>query len=360
MRILTTTKTFFALFSLLLAIEQVVATAAAPKPTNHSGNTTTTTGDTTSKNQRHHRHRRVLSSSSPDYYDSMRSVWGSPPTDALHPQYQVSTEENSGIYQVQWNTTTGTDSTGTAHNNNNSNNAFRLAEIKAFLRFATNDKVVPALRNEAFAVLLAMRHFNSQTASTTGIRSATGSTPHPVLRGSSNNNSSSGSLAEYPDFLAKCNVKLTLELFDGQHNARRSTQLFSQAIRQTTTTNGDTSSSTTSPTSLTNPPIAAVIGGTYSSETMPLAIYTGTYNIPHLSASATSNVFDDKELYPLFGRTNTNTIGEAAVAARFFELIGSTHVAVIFGTVRMSNKSNNNCVNYFVFGFTVETRRFSC
>jgi len=43
--------------------------------------------------------------------------------------------------------------------------------------------------------------------------------------------------------------------------------------------------------------------------------------------------FDSKLQFPLFARTVSSSIGEAAVAVEYFKSIGSTHVAILFITV---------------------------
>jgi Receptor family ligand binding region len=218
---------------------------------------------------------------SPDYFDILRS--NSTDGDVL---MSVTRGKNSSVYKVVFAEEQATVT-------------FRLAEIKSFLRFALQGEFIPALVNEAFAVLLAMHHFNNMQER-----------GHPIL----------GDQVTSDAALSSCDIRLTMELFDSQQSATVATQTFSSVMRR--------------PQSLQTPPATVVVGASISSETMPLAVYTGVNFIPQVSASATSTIFDDKEQFPLFGRTTTNTNGEAAVAARFFHSIGSTHVAIIFGTVR--------------------------
>jgi hypothetical protein len=61
-----------------------------------------------------------------------------------------------------------------------------------------------------------------------------------------------------------------------------------------------------------------------------LAILTGVNDVPHFSYASTSLNLDVKEQYPIFGRTVTSSMGEAAVALKFFQSIESTHVAILF------------------------------
>jgi hypothetical protein len=64
--------------------------------------------------------------------------------------------------------------------------------------------------------------------------------------------------------------------------------------------------------------------------TSPLAILTGVNDVPHFSYASTSLNLDVKEQYPIFGRTVTSSVGEAAVALKFFQSIESTQVAILF------------------------------
>jgi Receptor family ligand binding region len=220
-------------------------------------------------------------SASPDYFDKLRST--ETDSDVL---MSVTRGKNSSVYKVVFAEEQATVT-------------YRLAEIKSFLRFAPQGEFIPALVNEAFATVLAMHHFNNMQER-----------GHPIL----------GDQVTGDAALSNCDIRLTMELFDSQQSATVATQTFSSVMRR--------------PQSLQTPPATVVVGASISSETMPLAVYTGVNFIPQVSASATSTIFDDKEQFPLFGRTTTNTNGEAAVAARFFHSIGSTHVAIIFGTVR--------------------------
>jgi Receptor family ligand binding region len=219
---------------------------------------------------------------SPDYFDKLRSS-NNTDSDVL---MSVTRGTNSSVYKVVFAEEHATVT-------------YRLVEIKGFLRFASQGEFIPALVNEAFATVLAMHHFNNMQER-----------GHPIL----------GDQVTSDVALSNCDIRLTMELFDSQQSATLATQTFSSVMRR--------------PQSLQTPPATVVVGASISSETMPLAVYTGVNFIPQVSASATSTIFDDKEQFPLFGRTTTNTNGEAAVAARFFHSIGSTHVAIIFGTVR--------------------------
>lgn len=223
----------------------------------------------------------------PDYFDSLRIELGSSTLGNNTNGSSVSKDARSSIYQV------------TLHPGQTNETTYRLAEIKSFIPFSDGVTAKTEAINDAFAALLAVYHFNNMHE-----------TIHPVL---------GDQISQDPVF-ASCNVKLTMELLDSELSATKTTKSFSEVLRR--------------PVTLQTPPTTAVIGAFRSATTLSLAIYTGVKRIPQVSASATSTEFDDKEQFPIFGRTVTNTAGLAAVAVRFFQSIGSTHVAILFVTVR--------------------------
>jgi Receptor family ligand binding region len=170
-------------------------------------------------------------------------------------------------------------------------------------------------------------------------------------------------LAQNPHML-DCNVKLTMELFDSQYSPTRTTQEFTSVVRQQQQR-----------ASLQSPRVAAVVGAQRSTETLPLAILTAVHRIPQVSASATAASFDDKvlvsviyrglvwssfwsthfsmctsclfqEQFGMFARTVTSTKGEAAAAARYFQSIRSTHIAILFVTVRVVQSNDSSVARY--------------
>jgi Receptor family ligand binding region len=187
----------------------------------------------------------------------------------------------------------------------NATTTYRLAEIKTFIAFSNGTDALPNNFNDAFAVFLALHHFNNMQES-----------GHPVLGDYITNHTN----------LLGCNVKLTMELIDSQYSPTKTTLEFTSLSQRKT--------------SIQSPPATAVVGAQRSAETLPLAVLTAVKGIPQVSASATSLSFDTKEQFPLFGRTVTSTKGEAAAAARFFQSIGSTHVVILFVTVSCRGKKH--------------------
>jgi hypothetical protein len=245
---------------------------------------------------------------SPYYYDKLRisieNITSSNDTqDELFPI--VSTDENSTIYQVSLNSGNETIEVVT----------YRLVELKSFIAYTKDGSYIDGAQNEAFAVLLAMYHFNNMVPLQN----------HPLLgeqlfNRMNNDDSTSNDTA----LLSTCNVKLTIELIDSTCSPTIATQTIASVLERTT--------------SISVPPPTAVVSSSPTTVTLPLAILTGINHIPFLSATATSTGFDDKEQFPMFGRTVTNADGIAAMSLKFFQTaILSSHVAILFVTVWYKN-----------------------
>jgi Receptor family ligand binding region len=229
-----------------------------------------------------HRH---LQPTSPTFFDDLRVNLSDSDVES-----NITRGENSSIYEV---TFLLEDISATV----------RLAEIKSFLPFSKDGMALPVNRNEGFGVLLALQHLNQMSEK-----------GHPVAT----------ELVASDPALSMCNIRFTMELFDGQFSPTVTTRTITAVMQREV--------------SLASPRPTGVIGAYYTSETLPLAILTGVNDIPQISASATSIDLDSKEQFPLFGRTVTNTDGEATAAVRFFQTLRSTHVAVLFVTVRSSTQ----------------------
>ena len=167
---------------------------------------------------------------------------------------------------------------------------YRLADISSFLPFSDGTKFRPTVKNEAIAALLAIYHFNNPTK-------------NPIL-----------DVKE----LEGCNVRLTTQFLDTQFSPINTTRSFTDILLRNH--------------SLETPLPTSVIGAYRSATTSPLAILTGVNDIPQVSYASTSTDFDVKEQYPLFGRTIPSTIGEAQVAIEYFQVLGASHVGILFVT----------------------------
>lgn len=210
---------------------------------------------------------------SPDYFDNLR----------INATIISNVDKlSTSIYEVTVNSSLGDET-------------YRLVDIVGFFSFTNGTHPRPGVPNDAAAMLLAMYHFNNIHLS-------------PILN-----------VKEIGD----CNIRLTGRFNDSQLSSIATTRAITKILQQNS--------------QLSTPAPGAVIGALRSSQTSPLAILTGVNNIPQLSYASTSSFFDVKEQYPLFGRTVTNSDGEAAVAAQFFNSIGATHVGVLFITVRKEN-----------------------
>jgi hypothetical protein len=251
--------------------------------------------------QTHRSVQNKISNLSPYYYDELRLQIAEALDMNDESFVTVQTVPNSSIYRV------------TLYPDQENSTTYRFTEIKSFIAFSNNDEnnepqMLIGTQNEAYAALLAMYHFNNMETSMY----------HPVVEDhiiqteSSSSTSSSSSLYT-------CNVKLTMELIDSTYSPTIATQTIASIFDHTS--------------SIAVPETTAVVSSSPTTVTLPLAIFTGIYNVPFISATATSNGFDDKEQFPLFGRTVTNADGVASASLQFFQSIQSSHVAILFVSV---------------------------
>ena len=242
---------------------------------------------------------------SPYYYDDVRIyVENATSTDASDPNelFPMVIEDKNSTQSTIYQVTLKSNNSG---NETNDDVTYRFVELKSFIDFTkdASSNIVGA-QNEAFAVLLAMYHFNIMVPLQN----------HPLLGDQIFNR------VNDDNSLSSCNIKLTIELLDSTCSPTIATQTMTSLL------NGNASIST--------PPTTAVVSSSPTTVTLPLAILTGINDIPFISATATSTGFDDKEQFPVFGRTVTNADGIAAMSLKFFQsAIYSSHVAILFVTV---------------------------
>jgi hypothetical protein len=226
----------------------------------------------------------------PSYYDSLRIQQIPNATNA---------NVNSSTYEIVVDDDDDDDSNVTT--------TYRLVEVKSFIAFTTNNsEIILGSQNEGYAVLLAMYHFNNMVS----LQS------HPVLR------MMEQTTARNTNAWFDCNVRMTMELLDNTYSPTIATQAIATILER--------------PSTLYKPMTTAVVSSSPTTVALPLAIFTGIYNVPIISASATSTSFDDKEQFPLFSRTITNADGIASSSLYYFKNITkSTHVAILFVAVRI-------------------------
>ncbi len=226
---------------------------------------------------------------SPSYYDDLRIQ-----IENSNSSQTVMTNENSTIYQVTLNSNNETDD----------ETIYRLVELKSFIPFTKNETTVMGTQDEAFAVLLAMYHFNNMVPLQT----------HPVLGDQIFDRLDDGSS------FSSCNVKFTTELLDSTYSPTIATQTITSVLERTG--------------SISVPQTTAVVTSSSTTVTLPLAILTGIYDVPLMSATAIFTGFDDAEQFPITGRTVTSADSIAAVSLQFFQTaVQSSHVAILFVTV---------------------------
>jgi hypothetical protein len=169
--------------------------------------------------------------------------------------------------------------------------SYRLVDINGFLPFSEGSAFRVPVQNDAATLLLAIYHFNNIELS-------------PIRSGFD---------------ISDCDIRFTATFFDTDFSPVLTTRRFTQVLQRHD--------------SFAQPSPAAVVGAYRSAESAPLAIWTGVNGIPQVSYASTSTDFDAKDQFPLFGRTVTNTDGEASAAVELFQSFGSTHVAILFVTV---------------------------
>lgn len=269
---------------------------------------------TTTSNVFHNRHRELQTVEdvneilSPSYYDELR-IQIENSNDSQKESFPiVTTHENSTIYQV----------TLYANNETNDEITYRFVELKSFIAFTAENSNVVGAQNEAFAVYLAMYHFNNMVSLQNHPVLGEQIFDHSVVDGNDDNTT-----------LATCNIKFTIELLDSTYSPTIATQTIASVLERTST-------------SISNPPTTAVVCSSPTTVTLPLAILTGINDVPFISGTATATGFEDMEQFPIFGRTVTNADGIAAVSLKFFQtVIQSSHVAILFVTVRSRHKNFN-------------------
>jgi hypothetical protein len=204
-----------------------------------------------------------------DYYDQLR----------FQPDLLVESDPSSSILQVQLNSSAAAP-------------VYRLAELKCFLPLTDGGTIFRSRSlDDVLTVLLAVDHFN-------------------------NPDRSPGIFSDSALRQEGCNLRLTAQILDTQYNALATAGSYLNLLPTATT--------------VQDPPPAAVVGAWRSAVTLPLGVMTGVSATPHVSWTSTATDFDNKEQFPYFGRTITSTMGEAEAALRYFQTIGSTHVAVIY------------------------------
>lgn len=223
-----------------------------------------------------------LDPSAYDYFDRLR----------FQPGLFVERSPQSSILRV---TTSSSSSSSGNEDDDDEKISYRLAEFKCFLPFSNNGKKLRSRAlDDAFTVLLAIDHFNHRDRDP-GIFD----------------------FMDYDD----CDIRLTAELIDTQFDPVATAHSYVNRLPQSE-----------NETTIQNPPISAVVGAWRSAVSAPLAILSGVSATPQVSSSSTAVDFDDKDQYPYFGRTLSSTFGEAQVALRFFQSIGSSHVAILYLT----------------------------
>lgn len=96
----------------------------------------------------------------------------------------------------------------------------------------------------------------------------------------------------------------------------------------------------------------AFVGAYRSAESIPTSMLTGMWNYPQISGASTSADLDDKNQYPLFGRTIPSDHGNAVPIIQFmYEALGIKHLAVL--------NVNDAYGNSFVEGLRMAAEKYA-
>ena len=166
------------------------------------------------------------------------------------------------------------------------NATYRLAHLASFMPFSIEGRVRASTVDQAAAILLAIYHWNHKETS-------------PILHDD--------------EFLRKCNVRLTTEFIDTLMDPVVSTSVVLERVKSR------------------EPPLAGIIGAYRSAVTSPVALVSGAYDLPQISAMSTSTDLENREQYPYFSRVCPSTEGEAQAAVDYWKFLSH----------RFSNGNNN-------------------
>lgn len=209
----------------------------------------------------------------------------------------------------------------------------RLADLKVFLPFtyqsppteaqlASRSRIrdsvfsFPSI-NDAFAAELAMYHFNTNQ--------------EMMKQSETNQNSLATAWPQMQRFLQQLqsqhcpDLRLTMEIFDTESSPVQATKIFTALLQQ-----ASLNATAAAGVSVNEPLAAGIVGATYSSVTNPLATLSSVNLVPQVSSRTSSNQFDVKALYPLFGRTAPSDVADAEAGAAFFHQVAkSTNVVIL-------------------------------
>ena len=119
------------------------------------------------------------------------------------------------------------------------------------------------------------------------------------------------------DHLIDCDVQLTVEMRDTQFSPIEAARQLQDVYLHMNHSKED-------------PLPFALLGAARSAVSQTVAILSGSYELPQISATSTSISLDNKEAYPYFARTIPSNAGDAKALILYFESLKVTHFAVIY------------------------------
>ncbi len=202
----------------------------------------------------------------------------------------------------------GGDNTNTSNSigdNSPSSQTINLGHIISIIPTSNEDYFL----DFAASATLAIHHFNTGDPSVL-----------PFLKHVNNGDSSS------------CSIRFTHEFFDSEQNPMTASRIYLNEIRPRKR-HFLTASELNEPIDrqVARPYPTALIGSQTSETTHSLVTLTGIYNLVQISHASTSSKFDDKHLFPKFGRVVPSTDGDAKVALDFIHgYLGSSFAGVLY------------------------------
>lgn len=130
-------------------------------------------------------------------------------------------------------------------------------------------------------------------------------------------NTGDGSIIPQIDGLNhRCNIRFSVEFADTAYSASQALDVVTNQMQR-----GPNDG---------RPRPCAFIGAFRSSISMPMSILTGLRGYVQVSSSSTSESLEDRDQFPLFGRTVPSDYGTAILIIRYYqEVLGANHLAII-------------------------------
>ena len=176
----------------------------------------------------------------------------------------------------------------------------RHAHITSFLPYTFRDRIRTGVSDDSFALLLAIHQFNNKQ----------------ITNVISSNDDVMTSVYD------SCNIRLTTTIYDSKLSPTETTRLLSDVLSDKIIEEYQEQPRFPLP--------VAVIGPYESQSTTPAAIISGVNEIIHLSHHASSMEFNNKNQFPIFGRTVPSSFEDAQITIQYLQTLNVDHVGIIY------------------------------